>query len=39
MMGIAGLSVAYHAKPAVQAQAAGVIRFGGLDTVKLWMDV
>lgn len=38
MMGIAGLSVAYHAKPAVQAQAMTAIQFGGLDTVKLWLD-
>jgi phosphoserine phosphatase len=38
MMGIAGLSVAYHAKPAVQAKATCTIQFGGLDTVKLWLD-
>ncbi len=38
MMGIAGLSVAYHAKPAVQAKAQCAIQFGGLDTVKLWLD-
>ncbi len=38
MMGIAGLSVAYHAKPAVQAQAMAAIQFGGLDTVQLWLD-
>jgi phosphoserine phosphatase len=37
MMGIAGLSVAYHAKPAVQAKAMGAIRYGGLDTVVLWL--
>jgi phosphoserine phosphatase len=38
MMGIAGLSVAYHAKPAVQAKAMCSIQFGGLDTVKLWLN-
>lgn len=38
MMGIAGLSVAYHAKPTVQAQAMAAIRFGGLDTVALWLS-
>jgi phosphoserine phosphatase len=38
MMGISGLSVAYHAKPAVQAKAMASIQFGGLDTVKLWLD-
>jgi phosphoserine phosphatase len=37
MMGIAGLSVAYHAKPAVQAKAMSAIRYGGLDTVVLWL--
>ncbi len=37
MMGIAGLSVAYHAKPAVLAQAMSAIRFGPLDTVALWL--
>jgi phosphoserine phosphatase len=31
MMGAAGLSVAYHAKPAVRAQAMVAINFGGLD--------
>lgn len=31
MMGIAGLSVAYHAKPAVRAQAKVAINSGGLD--------
>jgi phosphoserine phosphatase len=31
MMGIAGLSVAYHAKPAVRAQAMVAINAGGLD--------
>jgi phosphoserine phosphatase len=38
MMAISGLSVAYHAKPAVQAKAMCAIQFGGLDTVKLWLD-
>jgi phosphoserine phosphatase len=31
MMGLAGLSVAYHAKPAVRAQAMVSIESGGLD--------
>ena len=31
MMGVAGLSVAYHAKPAVQAEAMVAINEGGLD--------
>ena len=31
MMGIAGLSVAYHAKPKVRAQAKVSIESGGLD--------
>ena len=31
MMGAAGLSVAYHAKPAVRAQARVAINEGGLD--------
>ena len=31
MMGVAGLSVAYHAKPAVRAQAQVAINEGGLD--------
>jgi phosphoserine phosphatase len=31
MMGVAGLSVAYHAKPAVRAQAMVAISAGGLD--------
>jgi phosphoserine phosphatase len=33
MMGVAGLSVAYHAKPKVQAQAMVAINRGGLDRV------
>jgi phosphoserine phosphatase len=31
MMGVAGLSVAHHAKPAVRAQAMVAINDGGLD--------
>jgi phosphoserine phosphatase len=31
MMGVAGLSVAYHAKPAVRSQAMVSIEEGGLD--------
>ncbi|MDP3311008.1 MAG: HAD hydrolase family protein, partial [Polaromonas sp.] len=31
MMGVAGLSVAWHAKPAVRAQAMVAINEGGLD--------
>ena len=31
MMGVAGLSVAYHAKPAVREQAMVAIDSGGLD--------
>ena len=31
MMGVAGLSVAFHAKPAVRAQAKVAINAGGLD--------
>jgi phosphoserine phosphatase len=38
MMAIAGLSVAYHAKPAVQAKAMSVINYGGLDTLDLWLS-
>jgi phosphoserine phosphatase len=38
MMAVAGLSVAYHAKPAVQAKAMAVINYGGLDTVALWLS-
>jgi phosphoserine phosphatase len=33
MMSAAGLSVAYHAKPAVRAQAMVAINSGGLDRV------
>jgi phosphoserine phosphatase len=31
MMGQAGLGMAFHAKPVVEAQADAAIRFGGLD--------
>jgi phosphoserine phosphatase len=37
MMSIAGLSIAYHAKPTVRAQAMSAIQYGGLDTVALWL--
>ncbi|MDO4904952.1 MAG: phosphoserine phosphatase SerB [Lautropia sp.] len=38
MMGIAGLSVGYHAKPIVRQHATWSVRIGGLDTVLGWMD-
>jgi phosphoserine phosphatase len=38
MLGIAGLGVAYHAKPTVRAQADVAIQFGGLDTVLDFLD-
>ena len=34
MMGVAGLSVAYHAKPAVRAEAKVAINEGGLDRLR-----
>ena len=37
MMGVAGLSVAYRAKPAVQSQTHCAINHGGLDTVCAWL--
>ena len=37
MMGVAGLSVGYHAKPVVRAQATWSVRVGGLDTVVDWL--
>ncbi|WP_370569142.1 phosphoserine phosphatase SerB [Limnobacter humi] len=37
MMGVAGASVAFRAKPAVQAQTDFCINVGGLDTVCQWM--
>ena len=36
MMELAGLSVAYHAKPVVRARAAQSIRYGGLDVLLDW---
>ena len=33
MMGVAGLSVAYHAKPIVRGQTTHAVNFGGLDAV------
>jgi phosphoserine phosphatase len=38
MMGIAGLSVAYKAKPVVQAQTTHAINFNGLDAVLGWFN-
>ena len=38
MMKVAGLSVAYHAKPSVLAQANIVISFGGLDKIRDFFD-
>jgi phosphoserine phosphatase len=35
MMSVAGLSVAYHAKPAVRRQAMRAISYGGLDSLLL----
>jgi phosphoserine phosphatase len=37
MMGCAGLSVAYHAKPAVQEQALTAINCGGLDSILAFL--
>ena len=39
MMNIAGLSIAYHAKPTVQAQAHAVINHGGLEHVLGLLDI
>ena len=39
MMGIAGLSVAYHAKPAVQAQATTSLNHCGLDGILGFMEI
>ena len=36
MMKLAGISVAYHAKPVVRAQASHAINFGGLDVMPGW---
>jgi phosphoserine phosphatase len=38
MMRIAGMSIAYHAKPTVAAQASHAIMFGGLDVVLDWFE-
>lgn len=38
MMRIAGLSVAYHAKPRVRAETTASIDAGGLDVVLRWLD-
>jgi phosphoserine phosphatase len=37
MMSVAKMSVAFHAKPIVQAQAGDAINFGGLDTIISWL--
>lgn len=39
MLGIAGLGVAYHAKPAVREQADAAIQYGGLDKVLDFLPV
>lgn len=39
MMSIAGISVAYRAKPVVQEQARFAINFNGLDTLNAWFEV
>ncbi len=38
MLSIAGLGVAYHAKPTVRAQADVSVQFGGLDTVLNFLE-
>jgi phosphoserine phosphatase len=38
MMSVAGMSVAFHAKPIVQEQASDTINFGGLDTMIAWLQ-
>jgi phosphoserine phosphatase len=38
MMSVAGMSVAFHAKPIVQEQASDAINFGGLDTMVAWLE-
>ncbi len=38
MMNIAGLGVAYHAKPKVQQQADAVLNHSGLDAVLHFLD-
>lgn len=39
MMALAGISVAYRAKPVVQEQARFAINFNGLDTLGAWFEV
>ena len=39
MMKLAGLSIAYHAKPAVQAEAATALNHCGLDGVLGLLDI
>ena len=39
MMKLAGLSIAYHAKPAVQAEAATALNYCGLDGVLGLLDI
>ncbi|MDH5216850.1 MAG: phosphoserine phosphatase SerB, partial [Gammaproteobacteria bacterium] len=39
MMGVAGLGVAYHAKPTVQQQASCSISYGGLDGVLSLLEI
>jgi phosphoserine phosphatase len=39
MMAIAGISVAYRAKPVVQAQARFAINFNGLEALPAWFEV
>jgi phosphoserine phosphatase len=38
MMAAAGLSIAYHAKPAVRRDATAAISFGGLDVLDDWLS-
>ena len=38
MMSVAGMSVAFHAKPIVQEHASDAINFGGLDTIIAWLQ-
>jgi phosphoserine phosphatase len=37
MMEVAGLSIAFHAKPAVEKYADVAVRFGGLDVIAEWL--
>ena len=38
MMAVAGLSVAYHAKPILHARTNAAIHFGGLETLSEWLS-